>query len=108
MFAKCDYLGKKNGSGIPQFIISKMPYHDIYIEGFLGTGVIMAKKEKAKVNIGIDKDLSILQKTKFTDEYQILHGDSIIFLRSIIEKYNYDGSYIVMVIYWRSGTHRHD
>lgn len=98
MFAKDDYLGKKNGSGIPQFIISKMPKHDVYIEAFLGTGVIMAKKEKAKVNIGIDKDLSILQKSNFTDEYQILHGNSSIFLRSLIEKYNYDGSKIVVYL----------
>ncbi len=95
MFAKDEYLGKKGGSGIPQFIISKMPKHDIYIEAFLGTGVIMAKKKKAKVNIGIDKDISILQKTNFTDEYQILHGDSIIFIKYLIEKYIYDGTVLV-------------
>ncbi len=86
---KINYLGKKTGSGIPRFIISKMPKHDIYIEPFLGTGSIMSLKEKANINIGIDLDISILHQLKIKSDYTILNGNSLIFLKYLIDTYNY-------------------
>ena len=51
-----NYLGRKGGSGVAEWIINKMPKHDVYIECFLGHGVILYKKEPASINIGIEKD----------------------------------------------------
>ena len=50
------YTGGKNGSGVYQKIISLMPKHKVYIEGFLGAGAILKKKKPAKHNIGIEID----------------------------------------------------
>ena len=52
-----NYLGSKGNSGLYQFIINKMPKHDIYIEPFFGTGVIASKKKPSPIdNIGIEVD----------------------------------------------------
>jgi hypothetical protein len=51
------YPGGKNGSGVYQAIINQMPPHDIYVEGFLGSGAVMRAKRPAPLaNIGIDSD----------------------------------------------------
>jgi len=92
------YLGSKGSSGMAQFIINKMPKHDIYIEAFLGTGLIMSKKKKAQINIGIELNLSMLEqvKKKFDQNHTLLHGNSLIFLPEIIrysiDRYNYTRS----------------
>lgn len=62
-----EYLGRKGASGIHQFIINKMPKHDIYIECFMGTGFIASKKKKAKYNYGIE--ISDILYTDLTMEY---------------------------------------
>lgn len=84
---KQNYLGKKTGSGIPHFIISKMPKHDVYIEPFLGTGSIMSMKAAAKINIGIDRDKGILDKLDFDSRYSIVNANSLEVLVSTIDKY---------------------
>jgi DNA adenine methylase len=50
------YPGGKNGSGVYQTIINRMPPHDVYIEPFLGGGAIMRLKLPARENIGLDLD----------------------------------------------------
>lgn len=50
------FVGSKGNSGLWQRIISEMPPHDVYVEAFLGTGVIMDKKKPARSSIGIDAD----------------------------------------------------
>lgn len=86
------YPGGKNGPGIYQVIINKMPPHDTYIEGFLGSGAIMRHKKLAGTNIGIDLDPAALEH--FADliainndersgaDYTILNIDTIEFLRN--------------------------
>lgn len=93
---KKSYLGKKTATGIPRFIISKMPKHDIYIEPFLGTGSIMSMKAAAKINIGIDLDMSILDQinllnSSFKNKYIFMNGNSLIFLKYLIDLYDYVG-----------------
>ena len=85
------YLGKKTAAGLPQFIISKMPKHKIYIEPFLGTGAIMQIKKPADINIGIDKDEEILKKIKFDNRYFIVKNDTLKILAALIDKINYNG-----------------
>lgn len=50
------YPGGKNGSGVYQTIINRMPPHDVYIEPFLGGGAILRLKRKARLSIGVDLD----------------------------------------------------
>lgn len=50
------YPGGKNGAGVYQTIINRMPPHDIYVEPFLGGGAIMRLKRPARLSIGVDLD----------------------------------------------------
>ncbi|UFN72770.1 DNA adenine methylase (plasmid) [Vibrio alginolyticus] len=50
------YLGAKGASGAYQAIIANMPQHSIYIEAFLGTGVIFNKKPPVAHSIGVELD----------------------------------------------------
>lgn len=56
----------------------------------------MQRKEKAKVNIGIDMDISILESFKVNNDYVLLNGNSLTFLRYLIDKYN-DGTQKILV-----------
>ena len=53
------YPGAKNGSGVAEKIISLMPPHTTYIEGFLGSGVILRKKLPAKANMAFEKNAHV-------------------------------------------------
>jgi DNA adenine methylase len=48
------YPGGKNGAGVFQTIINRMPPHSVYIEPFLGGGAVMRLKRPAALNVGID------------------------------------------------------
>lgn len=49
------YPGGKNGEGVYQSIINEMPPHNVYIEGFFGSGAVMRYKRPAPCsNVGID------------------------------------------------------
>src|SRR5579883_1311551 len=54
------YPGGKNGAGVYQQIINRMPPHSVYIEPFLGGGAIMRLKRPAALNIGIDRDPRVI------------------------------------------------
>lgn len=54
------YPGGKNGSGVYQRIINHMPPHDVYIEGFCGSGAVLRNKKPAARNIAIDKSQDAL------------------------------------------------
>ncbi len=51
-----NFTGSKGGSGVAQWLINLMPEHRVYVEPFLGLGVVMTTKSMAAVNIGIDYD----------------------------------------------------
>ena len=48
------YNGGKNGSGTYQTIINQIPFHDIYIEPFLGSGAVYLNKFFAKISFLCD------------------------------------------------------
>lgn len=57
------YLGSKAASGAYQAIIGSMPPHEVYIEAFLGSGVVMQRKPASSRSIGIDLDASLLDSS---------------------------------------------
>lgn len=60
-----NYNGGKNGSGVYQKIISMMPKHSVYIEGFLGSGAILRYKKPASYqSYGIEIDKEVLAQFK--------------------------------------------
>jgi DNA adenine methylase len=83
------YNGGKSGAGVYQTIINQQPKHDFYLEAFLGHGGIMRKKKPAQLNIGIDKDESIIKKWNSLETtycLELLHGDAIEFLEGLALK----------------------
>ena len=56
-----NFVGAKGGAGVWQQIISQMPPHAIYIEPFLGTGVVMQRKRPAVSSIGIDINPAVIK-----------------------------------------------
>lgn len=61
------FVGSKGGAGVAQWLISLMPSHRIYVEAFLGRGVIMRTKLPASENIGIEIDGDTLS------EFDVMH-----------------------------------
>lgn len=61
------FVGSKGGSGIAQWLISLMPAHSVYVEAFLGRGVVLRKKLPARDNIGIEIDGATL--SRFDEEF---------------------------------------
>lgn len=50
------FVGAKNGMGVWQRIISEMPLHHVYVEPFLGTGIVLRRKAAAAISIASDID----------------------------------------------------
>lgn len=86
------YNGGKNGSGTYQQIINLIPHHNLYIEGFLGSGAIYKNKVLADKCILIDKDPEI---KKFLPGSTIYNFDTISFIET---------SYPLINIIHNSGT----
>jgi len=78
---KESYLGAKSGSGVYQAIINLFPPHEIFTELFLGTGAIMKKKAPAQYNIGIDKNVSMIDKFDYAAD-ELLCADAIEYIES--------------------------
>jgi len=76
------YPGGKNGSGVYQQIINRIPPHKVYVEPFLGSGAILRMKRPAAINIAIDIDPEITEKGPgiHTPNLTMRTGDALIFL----------------------------
>jgi len=77
------YPGGKNGSGVYQQIINRIPPHEIYVEAFLGSGAIMRMKRPARVQIGIDIDEEVIftRRDLGTPNLTLLKEDSVEWLK---------------------------
>ncbi|UCN00059.1 hypothetical protein LCX93_11085 [Sulfurimonas sp. SWIR-19] len=79
------YLGRKGSSGIYQFIINKIPKHDVYIECFFGTGFISSVKKKAKLNFGIEISSALCSKLSMQYlDVDLINGDVFIELPTLL------------------------
>lgn len=87
------YPGGKGGAGIYHRLISLMPPHEVYIEPFLGSGVLMRMKRPARLNIGVDLDAAPLAAYDDGDvpELELHQADGIAFL----ERYPFAGRELV-------------
>lgn len=54
------FVGSKGAEGIAQWLINEMPLHKVYVEAFLGRGVVFKTKLPAPVNIGIERDPKVI------------------------------------------------
>lgn len=55
-------VGSKGGAGVAQWLINLMPAHTVYVEAFLGRGVVLQTKRPAAFSIGIDADAGVIVK----------------------------------------------
>lgn len=63
-----------------QWIISAMPAHRVYVEPFLGKGVVLKLKKPAAVSIGIDYDAGVIDNywcRHSQPGLAIVHGDAL-------------------------------
>lgn len=77
------YPGRKGAPGVCQTIINQMPPHSMYIEAFLGSGVVLNAKRPALANIAIDADPEAI--AKFSESaacVTVICGDAIAWLES--------------------------
>lgn len=86
------YLGSKAASGAFQAIIGLMPPHEVYIDAFLGSGVIMKRKPMSMRSIGIDLDESLLD-TSIYPNVELLCTDA----PGYIDSFDYSGSGRVLI-----------
>ena len=93
-----NYPGGKNGSGVYQNIINLIPKHDIYVEGFLGSGAILINKKYAKYSICLDRNekcLDVGRKMNIPGS-TFINQDTISYLKSFLSMVhilrNYDAS----------------
>lgn len=92
------YAGGKNGMGVFQRLISLMPPHDVYIEPFLGSGVMMRRKKPAKQNIGIDispRAIDPLNRSR-RDGFQFICGDSFAWLERTFVRNRFPGERVMI------------
>jgi site-specific DNA-adenine methylase len=74
------FVGSKGGAGVAQWIISAMPAHRVYVEPFLGKGVVLKLKKPAAVSIGIDYDAGVIDNywcRHSQPGLAIVHGDAL-------------------------------
>ena len=67
------FVGSKGGSGIAQWIISAMPYHRLFVEGFAGTGKITKTKLPAARTLWIERDRQTI--SDYLRRYTETHRD---------------------------------
>jgi site-specific DNA-adenine methylase len=91
------YFGGKNSSGSYQKIISEIPFHEVYIEPFLGSGAVFRNKLPAQKSFLLDLDMEILigfeAWTGFTlpENTVLMRSNALEFLRY----FPYEGSEFV-------------
>lgn len=88
------YMGSKAVSGACEAIIASMPAHDVYIEPFLGTGVVGARKPRALRQFGVDRLQACIDGFRYAGAFDsLVCGDAFEFLAG----FDYAGSGEVFV-----------
>lgn len=72
-----NYPGSKGGSGVAKRLVSLMPPHRIYVEGFLGAGAVMLLKKPARLNFGFDASRRVVaawESAYYVETYEDMIG----------------------------------
>lgn len=77
------YMGSKTATGVFQAIIALMPPHDTYIEPFVGSGAILARKGPAVRSIVLDKDPEVLRQHADRRDVEAIHGCALEYLAAL-------------------------
>jgi DNA adenine methylase len=84
-----NYPGSKNGSGVFQTIINQIPPHDVFIEGFAGSGAISRMMKRSHVTVAIDICTSCTDLLRDAlPGAVVINDDTISLLRDLVAKYN--------------------
>ena len=75
------YPGGKNGAGVYQQIINRIPPHEVYLEPFLGSGAIMRHLAPAQSAIGVDLVAENGAYIEALPHARFIHGCALTFLR---------------------------
>ena len=78
------YPGGKGAQGVVQTIINQQPPHSIYIEPFLGSGIVLQTKRPAATSLGFDLSEKAISALKRWDgqNTEIKLGDGLEYLKS--------------------------
>jgi DNA adenine methylase len=78
--------GAKSAMGAAEQLISMMPAHTWYLEGFGGTGAVGRRKLPAAENIIIEKDDAAAAELQSTmgPGWRVIHGDVFNYARSLL------------------------
>lgn len=75
-----NFVGSKGGPGVAQWLISAMPAHRVYVEAFLGKGIVLKEKKPAAISIGIDYDAGVIDdywRRHSQPGLAIVHGNAL-------------------------------
>jgi len=78
------YPGGKNGPGVFQFLINRIPVHDVYIEPFLGSGAVMRNKKFAAISFGVELSVNTFNRWAghSLPGLTVINDDAISWMRS--------------------------
>jgi len=78
--------GAKSAMGAAERLISMMPTHRVYLEGFGGTGIVGRRKRLAERNVIIEKDDAAAAQLRATmgPGFEVIHGDAFDYARSLL------------------------
>ena len=76
-----------------QHLISLMPPHRVYVETHLGGGAVLRHKRRARVNVGIERDETVVARWRAlaVEGVEIVQGDAVTFLST----YPFEGDELV-------------
>lgn len=77
------YLGSKAGAGVYQAIVALMPPHDTYIEPFVGSGAILARKPPAFRSIVLDLDPQCASRLADRRDVEAIWGCGLEYLAAL-------------------------
>lgn len=80
------YPGGKGAQGVVQTIINQQPPHRIYIEPFLGSGIVLQTKRPAAASLGFDLDKNAISTFKLWNGHdaEITIGDGLEYLERLV------------------------
>lgn len=92
------YPGGKGSDGVYQIIINLIPPHNVKISGFLGNCAITRNIRPAPVNIGIDTDMTVVDRWKAVGSIDIdlFHMPFLDYWREYGHHFNFPDTFVFL------------